>query len=159
MTNITISKAEEKDVSDIGILHYQAWYDTYKNIMCKDFLDYNTQEKLEYDAKVKVNTTYIAKANNEFCGFLYYKHLFNQIEIHELYILKEYRGLGIGTKLISHLIENQNKATDIILWVLRRNTKAISYYKGQGFLETDKIKIVKVNNSTSYYVDCYKKSL
>lgn len=47
----------------------------------------------------------------------------------ELYIEKEYRGLGIGTCIIQNILQNHI----VYLWVYKANIRAIALYKRLGF--------------------------
>ena len=48
----------------------------------------------------------------------------------EIYLEKEYRGLGIGTSIIKNIIDQHNK---LYLWVYKNNTKAFNLYLKLGF--------------------------
>jgi len=59
----------------------------------------------------------------------------------KLYILKEYRGLGYGTKAMDFIIERANdyKMKNIVLTVNRENEKTIKLYKRYGFSVTKEL--------------------
>lgn len=48
----------------------------------------------------------------------------------EVYLDSEYRGKGIGTKIIKDIIDNNHKVS---LWVYKNNIKAISLYQRLNF--------------------------
>ncbi|MFN3477879.1 MAG: GNAT family N-acetyltransferase [bacterium] len=90
----------------------------------------------------------LAKKNQEIVGFiagdcLYYdkKLQRNSINIHELVVKPEYRGMKIATYLIGEFItrarqknKQRNKKVEFaILWVGENNHKAMNLYKTLGF--------------------------
>jgi len=58
-------------------------------------------------------------------------------EIHEIFVLPEYRGRGIGTKLLEksleYSLEKKRKVAE--LWVGRTNYRARKFYASKGFEE------------------------
>ncbi|KAF5819285.1 putative transferase transcription regulator GNAT family [Helianthus annuus] len=77
-----------------------------------------------------------------------------RVYIMTLGVLAPYRGLGIGTKLLNHVIDLSSKENigEIYLHVQTNNEDAINFYKKFGFEITETIK--------NYYVritppDCY----
>ena len=54
-------------------------------------------------------------------------------QIVELYVDTFFENQGIGTKLVKYAIEQMNCD---YLWVLEKNSKAIKFYKRQGFAAT-----------------------
>lgn len=65
-----------------------------------------------------------------------------QVYIMTLGVLAPYRGLGIGTKLLNHVIDLSSKQNigSIYLHVQTNNEDAINFYKKFGFEITDMIK-------------------
>ncbi|MGC9017961.1 MAG: N-acetyltransferase [Caldimicrobium thiodismutans] len=75
------------------------------------------------------------------------------LEIHEIFVIPEMRGKGIGTKLIEKLLEyGKKKGLKLAeLWVGEKNYKAIEFYKTLNFKETGHggkwIRMIKFLNS------------
>lgn len=64
--------------------------------------------------------------SNEFGG--------NILHIDELYILPSYRGKGIGTQFLNHIIEQKiNQPVALQLEITKNNKKARDFYKKFGF--------------------------
>ncbi len=59
------------------------------------------------------------------------------LEIHEIFVIPEMRGKGIGTKLMERLLDyGKKKGLKLAeLWVGEKNYKAIEFYKALGFKE------------------------
>ncbi|XP_074286409.1 uncharacterized protein LOC141611706 [Silene latifolia] len=76
------------------------------------------------------------------------------IYIMTLGVLAPYRGLGIGTKLLNHVIDlcSKQNISEIYLHVQTNNDEAISFYKKFGFEITDTIKNYYSNITPP---DCY----
>lgn len=68
---------------------------------------------------------------NEIIGYLYYSIIYDRAEINQFEIKKEYRKQGLGTKLLTKMLESEN--IDITLEVNENNNDAISLYKKFGF--------------------------
>ncbi|KAL4592273.1 hypothetical protein LXL04_005261 [Taraxacum kok-saghyz] len=77
-----------------------------------------------------------------------------RVYIMTLGVLAPYRGLGIGTKLLNHVIELSHKQNigEIYLHVQTNNEDAISFYKKFGFEITETIKNYYTNITPP---DCY----
>ena len=75
------------------------------------------------------------------------KIVLEDIHIHNIAVKKEYRGMGIGGKMISHLIEDSitNHAGRLCLEVKNSNLPAIKLYQKHGF--------VPVGERKNYYED------
>ncbi|KAJ6361408.1 hypothetical protein OIU78_001945 [Salix suchowensis] len=69
-------------------------------------------------------------------------------------VLAPYRGLGIGTKLLNHVIDLSSKQniSEIYLHVQTNNEDAINFYKKFGFEITDTIQNYYMNITPP---DCY----
>ncbi len=67
----------------------------------------------------------------------------NYSELEKIYILKEYKGMGIGKKAIAQvvrLVKDLGKST-LVLDVLDTNTGAIGFYENFGFIFHDKVRL------------------
>ncbi|CAN0877644.1 N-alpha-acetyltransferase 50 [Linum grandiflorum] len=77
------------------------------------------------------------------------------VYIMTLGVLAPYRGLGIGTKLLNHVLDlcqKQNNVPEIYLHVQTNNEDAINFYKKFGFEITDTIQNYYTNITPP---DCY----
>ncbi len=59
------------------------------------------------------------------------------LEIHEIFVIPEMRGKGVGTKLMERLLEYGKKRGLKLaeLWVGEKNQRAIDFYRKLGFKE------------------------
>lgn len=114
----TLSNDEIKRINDYIHTSIHAEIDDYKNIVVSD----------------KIVGALLVTDEND--GVL----------LDEIYLEKDYRGKGIGSKILKDIIENHNT---IYLWVYKENIGAISLYKRLGFL------VIK-ETETRYYMK-YKK--
>nr|XP_009407440.1 PREDICTED: N-alpha-acetyltransferase 50-like isoform X3 [Musa acuminata subsp. malaccensis] len=76
------------------------------------------------------------------------------VYIMTLGVLAPYRGLGVGTKLLNHVLDLSHKQNiwEIYLHVQTNNDDAIAFYKRFGFEITDTIRNYYMNISPP---DCY----
>lgn len=91
---------------------------------------------------------YFATFSNKIIGYL--KINFGQsqtelkdkhsLEIERIYVLKEFQGKKIGQLLYDHafLIAQQKKSNYLWLGVWEKNSRAIDFYRKNGFIEFDK---------------------
>ena len=68
--------------------------------------------------------------NDKIIGSVCIKELENAKLLDEIYLEKEFRNKGIGTKIIKKVIEEND---NIYLWVYKKNKKAVLLYKRLGF--------------------------
>ncbi len=61
----------------------------------------------------------------------------DDLEVQRIYVLSRYHGTGVGHALISRAIEESaaRDARQVVLGVLKRNTRAVAFYRRQGFRE------------------------
>ncbi|XP_010249960.1 PREDICTED: N-alpha-acetyltransferase 50-like [Nelumbo nucifera] len=76
------------------------------------------------------------------------------VYIMTLGVLAPYRGLGIGTKLLNHVLDlcSKQKIVEVYLHVQTNNEDAINFYKKFGFEITDTIQNYYMNITPP---DCY----
>ena len=101
-------------------------------------LEYDTNFLASYKLEnYIVENIYILKKyekSNNIVGFIIATKLFEVIEIHLIYVSKEYRNSGIATELIKNLKEYEGVKT-ILLEVSSENIPAINLYKKLGFIQ------------------------
>ena len=90
--------------------------------------------------KVDRNGLLIAEDNEKVVAFLFFCHnwwdrIHGEIgEIHELAVVPEYQGRGIGRTLLQEGINHMRRYHDIFgLWVGERNKRARKFYEEMGF--------------------------
>ena len=67
-------------------------------------------------------------------GFFATSNTSETVKLHQLFILPEYQGRGIGSACMMRIINNANLAQKpVMLQVLKINTRAIAFYQRLGF--------------------------
>lgn len=91
----------------------------------------------------------ILEVNGVPAGFASFGPIDNNIlKLHKLYILPEFQHQGLGSTLLSHVLEcaTSKEYREIILNVNRKNTPAINAYKKFGFTIKEEV-ILDIGNS------------
>ena len=114
----------------------------------KELIDtYEDTEKIAYDNVLLWVRKKIEKNINEYTrvtldgktvGYFYFHEAEGEREIDDLYVLPEYRGRGIGTKIIKKCIEESD--SPIFLYVFVKNTGALRLYTKMGFKIEGKVR-------------------
>ncbi|MBR3161904.1 MAG: ribosomal protein S18-alanine N-acetyltransferase [Bacilli bacterium] len=76
-------------------------------------------------------------SDEEVIGYLVYSHIYDRLEVDNLFVNENMRGRGIGKKLMSYLIciAINNHVVNITLEVRKSNEVARELYKSFGFRE------------------------
>ncbi len=61
----------------------------------------------------------------------------DDLEVQRIYVLSRYHGTGVGHKLMSRALAEAGRrgARSVVLGVLKRNARAVAFYRRQGFCE------------------------
>ena len=126
----------------------------FKHLISEDLLNY--QEYIDQGWSLKQINNQFDKSTNLSYGFFYndlmasfiFGDLINieknaEYEIHLIYVIKKFRGKGLGSKLIKKIEENCHHLRKIYLEVSEINLKGISFYQKMGFK--------KIYTRKSYY--------
>lgn len=133
-----IRKANQNDASDIAHIHFKSWHATYADLLPKAYRDRenNLAQKVEMWEKIipspNVYTWVAHDAENNSVGFISYFTKDHECEITTLYILPQYQGLGLGSKLMNSVIDDisqYDRCSALSLWVLKTNLPAINFYE------------------------------
>ena len=125
----------EAEIKSKAQVHCQTWHETYGHHLPASYLEGITEEFCLERAQAYPDNTLIAVQDNEILGFATYSEVSNGVgEIFALYVLKAYQGQQIGYRLIKECLKKLPDARQIILWVLKDNQQAISFYQRCGFV-------------------------
>ena len=121
---------------------FQFGYDIRKLTMeehiQKTYGKYNEIKQLESYKKgfsLKNHKKFLIKYFGEKIGWLNFEENNSNIDLIQLLILPKYQGRGIGSKIINYFITiAKNKNKEIILDVLKSNSKAKKLYLKLGFI-------------------------
>ena len=71
-------------------------------------------------------------------GFFATSNTSEALNLHQLFVLPEYQGRGIGSACMTRIVKDANLARKpAMLQVLKINTRAIAFYQRLGFVVTD----------------------
>lgn len=117
--------------SKIDSLILQEFYNHY-NSETNSYIDILKEEKTNPYLKY---CFYVG--NNKILGYITYLDIYGRFEISNIYVLREFRGNGIASKMLQFVIDEglNKKINNITLEVNSKNTSAIALYHKYGFKE------------------------
>lgn len=117
--------------SKIDSLILQEFYNHY-NSETNSYIDILKEEKTNPYLKY---CFYVG--NNKILGYITYLDIYDTFEISNIYVLREFRGNGIASKMLQFVIDEglNKKINNITLEVNSKNTSAIALYHKYGFKE------------------------
>ena len=117
--------------SKIDSLILQEFYNHY-NSETNSYIDILEEEKTNPYLKY---CFYVG--NNKILGYITYLDIYDRFEISNIYVLREFRGNGIASKMLQFVIDEglNKKINNITLEVNSKNTSAIALYHKYGFNE------------------------
>lgn len=160
MVNIGITRVTLNDIDQLQEIGRQTFFETFsagntEENMTKYLAEGFSFEKLTAELNNKNSEFYFATLDKNIIGYL--KLNFGQsqtelkndesLEIERIYVLKEFYGKGVGQVLYEKAMQiaGQINAGYVWLGVWEENTRAIKFYKKNGFVEFDK-HIFKLGN-------------
>ena len=153
MMNIDIREATINDIEQLQKIGRQTFSETFSAVnteenMAKYLEEGFSDEKLGAELNNPESVFYLAEFNNNVIGYLKLNLGQSQtelkdkkaVEIERIYVLKEFHGKNIGQLLYDKAIQvaTHKKAEYVWLGVWEENTRAINFYRKNGFVEFDK---------------------
>lgn len=152
-TNIDIVRVSLIDINQLQKISKQTFLETFSSgnteeNMSKYLVEGFSLEKLKTELNDKNAAFYFAKLEENLIGYL--KLNFGQsqtelkndkaVEIERIYVLKEFYGKQVGQILYDKAIQiaRSKNAEYVWLGVWEENSRAIKFYKKNGFVEFDK---------------------
>ena len=132
----------KEDAEIIAKIKIDNWRKTYSKIFPEDFLNNLdvTKEKEKYLNNLKNKNIIIYEKEEKPIAYCYYGKSENtkfkdyEGEVFALYVENNCQEHGVGTKLLQYAIKDLAKESKkIFLWCAKENTRAISFYKKNGF--------------------------
>ena len=143
-----IKKCSLDDILDLQKIYRQTFFETFSEQNSEEnmriFLDKAySEEKLKSEIEDKESETFLAVENQKILGVLKINTgnaetesgLKNSLEIQRIYILKESKGLGIGTVLMNLAEKKARELGVSFIWlgVWEKNFPAQKFYTDKGF--------------------------
>lgn len=136
-----IRTASERDLQEIRTLLINAWHDTYDSIYSADKVSEINEEWHSLNAlKPKLTQPdsefILADAGEGISGMAFASTRDGKVvDLHQLYVLPQSQGQGVGTLLLEELESCFAEARRIRLEVEETNAKALAFYEKAGFHE------------------------
>jgi ribosomal protein S18 acetylase RimI-like enzyme len=131
-TNIKFRPADKEDYEFVHKAHHASYYD----VVIRQFgkWEIKTQDKF-FESSWKKFPYEIILIKGKQCGYLSIEETNNLVILHELVLLPEFQGQGIGSTILSEFITKAKKNnTKITLQVLKKNS-AQELYRRLGFMD------------------------
>ena len=137
MTVIIKSMETPEEIEDKSLVHWQTWREAYDDLLPAEFQETMTLERCRFFSQKYPENTLIAIGGLKVIGFISYGNFRDETiqagEIIALYVLKDYYGKGIAQKLVKAALTDLDHFSEIFLWVLKDNKRAIAFYQKMGF--------------------------
>ena len=161
MNAIKIKKAKITDIPQLQAIGRRTFFETFAEHNSADdiqeYLDNSfSADKLTNELNNPNSEFYLALLDNKVIGYLKINRAQAQtelkdeksIEIERIYVLKDFHGEKVGQVLCDTALNIAKQARSEYVWlgVWKKNTRALSFYKKNGFIEFNK-HIFKLGNS------------
>ena len=137
MTIIIKSMETPEEIEGKSLVHWQTWREAYDDLLLAEFQETMTLERCRFFSQKYPENTLIAMDSMKVVGFISYGNFRDESiqagEIIALYVLKDYYGKGIAQKLMKAALTALDNFSEIFLWVLKDNKRAIAFYQKIGF--------------------------
>ncbi|HGP8428148.1 TPA: N-acetyltransferase family protein [Streptococcus pneumoniae] len=147
MTVIIKSMETPKEIEGKSLVHWQMWREAYDDLLPAEFQETMTLERCRLFSQKYPENTLIAIGDLKVVDFISYGNFRDETmqagEIIALYVLKDYYGKGIAQKLMKAALTALNHFSEIFLWVLKDNKRAIAFYQKMGFTFDGQEKILE----------------
>lgn len=126
------------EIEGKGCVHFQSWQESYPGLVDSEYLKQMTKERCIQIALTWRENLWVAKDGERVIGFVGYgpyrdDTLHDCGEVYALYVLADYQRKGVGYALMNAAFEQLTRFSQIALWVLSENEKAIQFYQRYGF--------------------------
>jgi len=137
-----------EEIEGKSLVHWQTWREAYDDLLPADFQETMTLEKCRFFSQKYPENTLIAMDGKKVVGFISYGNYRDENiqagEIIALYVLKDYYGKGVSKQLMHAAFVALDQFSEIYLWVLKDNKRAIAFYQKMGFTFDDQEQILKL---------------
>ena len=151
-----------EEIEGKSLVHWQTWREAYDDLLPAELQETMTLERCRFFSQKYPDNTLIAMDGMKIVGFISYGN-FRDVaiqagEIIALYVLKDYYGKGIAQKLMKEALTTLEQFSEIFLWVLKENKRAIAFYQKMGFTLDGQEKILELGKPITETRMVYKKS-
>ena len=135
---ITVKQMETpEEIESKSLVHWQTWREAYDDLLPPEFQETMTLEKCRFFSQKYPENTFIAMDGKKVVGFISYGNFRDETiqggEIIALYVLKDYYGKGVSKQLMHAAFAALDYFSEIFLWVLKDNKRAIAFYQKMVF--------------------------
>lgn len=138
MTKSKIIAIGANDLHRVARLAHQIWPEAFAGILPADYIpamvaEIYSAEALAADIDERGHQYWLATVDGRDVGYVsaYFEN--GRVWIKKLYLLSTTRGLGLGKTLVKTAHDHFGSTKPLALFVNDGNTKAIAFYKSQGF--------------------------
>ena len=142
----TMETSEE--IEGKSLVHWQTWREAYDNLLPAEYQETMTLDRCRFFSQKYPENTLIAMDGKKVVGFISYGNFRDEAiqagEIIALYVLKDYYGKGVSEQLMHAAFVALDQFSEIYLWVLKDNKRAIAFYQKMGFTFDGQEKILEL---------------
>ena len=126
-----------EEIEGKSLVHWQTWREAYDDLLPEEFQETMTLDRCRFLSQKYPENTLIAMDGKKVVGFISYGNFRDEAiqvgEIIALYVLKDYYGKGVSKQLMHAAFVALDQFSEIYLWVLKENKRAIAFYQKMGF--------------------------
>lgn len=137
-----------EEIEGKSLVHWQTWREAYDNLLPAEYQETMTLDRCRFFSQKYPENTLIAMDGKKAVGFISYGNFRDEAiqagEIIALYVLKDYYGKGVSEQLMHAAFVALDQFSEIYLWVLKDNKRAIAFYQKMGFTFDGQEQILKL---------------
>ena len=137
-----------EEIEGKSIVHWHTWREAYDELLPAEFQETMTLDRCRFFSQKYPENTLIAMDGMKVVGFISYGNFRDETiqagEIIALYVLKDYYGKGVSKQLMHAAFVALDQFSEIYLWVLKDNKRAIAFYQKMGFTFDGQEQILKL---------------
>ena len=137
-----------EEIEGKSIVHWHTWREAYDDLLPAEFQETMTLDRCRFFSQKYPENTLIAIDGKKVVGFISYGNFRGETiqagEIIALYVLKDYYGKGVSKQLMHAAFVALDQFSEIYLWVLKENKRAIAFYQKMGFTFDGQEKILEL---------------